>query len=281
METPNSIYRQIRQLLAEAGVPDSATDAGLLFHHVAGRRHWESAALTGEQAAQLLALAHRRANREPLQYLLGHWPFGPLCLAVGPGVLIPRPETELVAQAAAEELACAPRAVALDLCSGTGAIALYLQHGCPEADITAVELETAAFDYLMRNCETYAQKSSGAPRPVQADALQYAEQLAPASVGLVVANPPYVTKAEYATLEPELYFEPRTALVADEDGLVFYRKIAQSYAAALDGGGCLVFEIGAAQGIPVRTILETYGYKSTEIRPDYAGLDRIAVARRP
>lgn len=269
-------YLQIRDMLRQAGVEDAGFDASTLFAHAAGRPRFFVDELDDAQWQVLLALAQRRAKREPLQYILGRWPFLDLELAVGPGVLAPRPETEEVCLAAAElvRVAGLEQPDILDLCSGTGALALGLQSLLPGARATAVELHPDAFGYLQQNT------AGTGVRVVRADALTYYKELAPESLDLLISNPPYVTEAEYETLAPEVHAEPRTALVAGEEGLAFYRAFARDYRAVVRPGGHLVFEIGAGQGRALQRILEENGWGAVEIRPDTAGRDRMALAEK-
>lgn len=275
------LYRELRAQLNEAGVEDAGFETETLFRHVTGHSRFERDTVPPRQAQALRALARQRTERVPLQYLLGRWPFLGLELEVGPGVLVPRPETEQVCLAAVERLSGMSAPVVVDLCAGTGALALGLQWRLPQAVVTAVELDTAAMPYLLRNIEAFAAAHPRAPHPVQADVFTYHGRLAPALLDLIVSNPPYVSEAEYATLAPELFHEPRQALVPGADALAFYRAIAVNYAAALKPGGHLVFEIGATQGSAVTDILRESGYLGVEIRPDYAGHPRIALAHKP
>jgi len=274
-------YRRCRNQLRQAGIAEAAFEAETLISHVTGRSRFEPGTLTAEQKLVLDALIIKRLNREPLQYLLGSWPFMDLELAVGPGVLIPRPETEQVCLAALKCLAGNPQPTVLELCAGTGAMALAIQSRLPQATVTAVELDAAAFGWLERNIQAFAQNHATAPMSVQADVLEYHHALPVAALDLIVCNPPYVAEAEYAGLEPELYFEPRRALIAPEGGLFFYRRIARDYLKALKPGGWLVFELGAGQAPAVGELLAQNGYTAIETRPDYAGHDRIALAQRP
>lgn len=279
MVNPGDAVRKVKNLLAEAGIDDAAFEAAQLFEHVAGESRFLAADLTNEQWQRLQMLAQKRAQRYPLQYLLGSWAFMGLELEVGPGVLIPRPETEEVCEAALGVLRAKMAPAVLDLCAGTGALALGIQKNLPQATVTAVELQEAAFDFLRRNCGRYAGEWERVPQAVCADALEYYKTLPPAGLDLIVSNPPYVTEKEYKALAPELYFEPQTALVAPEDGLLFYRRIADAYKPALKPGGALVFEIGAGQGEAVEGILFANGYTAVEVRRDAAGNPRIALAK--
>lgn len=273
------MYLRLKKQLQEAGVEDAGFDVEQLIRHVAGRSRFELNALTPAQLAALEALATRRAQRQPLQYLLGTWPFLGLELKVGPGVLIPRGETEQVCLAAAQTLAGVEAPAVLDLCAGAGALALGIQSCVPGARVTAVELYPEAFAYLEANIAAFAESHASAPCAVQADVCTYGATLPTAAFHLIVSNPPYVSEQEYATLAPELAHEPRTALVAGQGGLAFYHAIAQGYRHCLVPGGHLVFELGAGQGPAVAARLAQSGYGGIRLLPDTAGHTRIAVAR--
>ena len=249
---PRAAVREVEQRLTAAGCPDADFDARELFRLATGRDvRLSDRPLTAEQAAALEALCTRRAAREPLQYLCGSWSFLDFELAVGPGVLCPRADTEVVAQAAAETLAgiAAPRV--LDLCAGTGCLGLGVKRFCPAAQVTCVEKSPAAFAYLEKNArcaltgqgrqtenvlEPTALEQANAPtfdwgpalnalranqkpayavQPVQGDLFTYWETLPEGQLELIVSNPPYLTAAEMAQLQPEVAKEPAMALAAE------------------------------------------------------------------
>ncbi len=272
------VYQTLCHRLQEAGIDNAGFEADMLIRHLAGAHRLQIETLSEAQCESLWALAARRCRREPLQYLLGEWDFLSLRLAVGPGVLIPRPETEELCLAAAALLHKEPCPAVLDLCAGSGALALGLQSLCPGATVTAVELYDEAFGYLKENVARFAQNHPAAPAAVQADVCTYHRQLAPHSLDLIVSNPPYVSETEYAVLAPELAFEPKSALVAEEEGLFFYRTIISLYQCALRPGGALLFEIGAGQAEAVAGMMERQGYREIGVQKDLQGLPRIVSA---
>ncbi len=281
---PLELHHTIKTLLQDAGVDNAGFDADALIEQAAGCPRLLAGEVTDEQAARATDMARRRAARVPLQYLLGRWPFLDIELLVGPGVLIPRGETEELCLAAAA-LCAGPAPRILDLCAGSGALALGLQSRLPDADVTAVEADGAAYGWLLRNIIHFEEQRPGVrcPAPVRGNALSYCKACGTRVFDLIVCNPPYVTEAEYRHLAPEVLAEPKTALVPPgegaRDGLLFYREIAKGYKAALKPGGALAFEIGAGQGEAVRGILLAQAYTGVEIRQDMAGKDRIALAR--
>ena len=205
--------------------------------------------LTEEQAARLETLCQRRESREPLQYLCGRWPFLDFELAVGPGVLCPRADTEVVAEAAAQTLAGCAAPKVLDLCAGTGCLGLGIKRLCPTASVTCVEKSPEALHYLVCNVRTALRSlpqgstedvleedeptlGSGllgiaalppAAQAVEGDLFDYWRGLPEGGLDLIVSNPPYLTASEMEDLQPEVAKEPAMALAAGEDGLDFYR----------------------------------------------------------
>lgn len=272
------IYRTIKQQLQEAGVENAGLDARLLLQIATGAGRFDDVDVSSKQQEELQTLVQRRIAHEPLQYLVGRWPFLNLELEVGPGVLVPRPETEEVCIAAMDCIKMLSNPAVVDLCSGTGALALGIQDSKPNANVLAVEWDKAAYGYLCKNIQNFKKEHRQAPLPVLADALEYYSRLIPQSVDLIVSNPPYVTEQEYLALEDELYYEPKQALVAPEDGLLFYKTIAKKYREALKPGGFIVFEIGSGQGKALRDILQLNGYRNIEIKRDMNGNDRFASA---
>lgn len=276
---PREALREVEARLTAAGCPDADFDAGELFRLVTGQdARLADMPLTAEQAAKLEALTARRATREPLQYLCGSWPFLDFELAVGPGVLCPRADTEVVAEAAAQMLAGVQAPKVLDLCAGTGCLGLGVKRFCPEADVTCVEKSPEAFRYLKKNVVSALKQ--GTARAVEGDLFTYWQGLPEGELDLIVSNPPYLTAAEMQQLQPEVAREPAMALEAGEDGLVFYRALAEHYQNALRPGGALALEIGWQQREAVTALLAANGWVNIACRKDYGGNDRCILARR-
>ena len=276
---PREALREVEARLTAAGCPDADFDAGELFRLVTGQdARLADRPLTAEQAAKLEALTARRATREPLQYLCGSWPFLDFELAVGPGVLCPRADTEVVAEVAAQMLAGVQAPKVLDLCAGTGCLGLGVKRFCPEADVTCVEKSPEAFRYLKKNAVSALKQ--GTARAVEGDLFNYWQGLPEGELDLIVSNPPYLTAAEMQQLQPEVAREPAMALEAGEDGLVFYRALAEHYQNALRPGGALALEIGWQQREAVTALLAANGWVDIACRKDYGGNDRCILARR-
>ena len=294
---PRTAVREVEQRLTAAGCPDADFDARELFRLATGRDvRLSDRPLTAEQAAALEVLCTRRAAREPLQYLCGSWSFLDFELAVGPGVLCPRADTEVVAQAAAETLAGIESPRVLDLCAveKSPAAFAYLEKNARCAltgqgrqtenvlEPSALEQANApAFDWgPALNALRAGKKPVYAVQPVQGDLFTYWETLPEGQLELIVSNPPYLTAAEMEQLQPEVAQEPAMALEAGEDGLVFYRALAQHYQNALCPGGALVLEIGWQQREAVSALLAENGWADIRCIQDFGGNDRCVIAHR-
>lgn len=277
-------YQRVRQALEKAGIEDAAFDAKVLLELAAGKAwRWRDAPLSEAEQACLRGLAQKRVRRVPLQYLAGRWPFLDFELAVGPGVLVPRADTELLCETAAQLLAKTTAPQVLDLCAGSGCVGIGIKSLVPACIVTCLEKSSEALPYLEQNAkEALAGRSvSPAAEVVQGDVFGFETTLEPQSLELIASNPPYVTEEEMEALAPELSFEPRAALCAAKQGLAFYHYIAPAYKKALCPGGWLVFEIGCAQGGAVLEILEAAGYECPACKQDLAGNDRVVLGRRP
>ena len=271
----NAAYRALCARLQAAGVPDAHFDAAQLYRFVTGRDPRLDDGPTPVEAERLAVLAARRAAREPLQYLLGTWDFLDFTLQVGPGVLCPRADSEVVCEAAVECLRGIAAPVVLDLCAGTGCLGLGVARSCPGAQVTCVEKSPDAWPYLQANTRGTGVKT------VQADVFAWYHTLAPESVDLILCNPPYLTAAEMAARMPETAHEPALALDGGPDGLDFYRLLTQQYRAPLRPGGWLVMEIGCAQAAAVLALGRQYGWQNGACRKDYGGNDRVILLQKP
>ena len=275
--TPREAVRAVEARLSAAGCPDADYDARELFRVAAGRdARLSDRVLTTEEAEKLEALCTRREQREPLQYLCGIWSFLDFDLAVGPGVLCPRADSEVVCETAIELLQQMgkPEPRVLDLCAGTGCLGIGIRHFVPSASVTCVEKSPQALQYLQANVHGTGVQAKAA------DVLQYWRELMPQSVQLIISNPPYLTGAEMQALMPETAHEPAMALDGGTDGLDFYRAIAAHYRDIVCPGGWLVFEIGCAQRADVMEICRQNGWQQVQVRKDYGGNDRVVYAQR-
>jgi release factor glutamine methyltransferase len=271
--------------LAAAGVPDPEVDAELLIGHVLGlsrggvqARLVMGGELDEADAAALEPLVARRVAREPLQHITGRAAFRSLELSVGPGVFVPRPETEQVAQLAIDALrATAEREpVAIDLGSGSGAIALAMATEVPHARVWAVENSPAAFPWTRRNVDEV-----GAPNLelVFGDLATALHEL-DGRAAVVISNPPYVPAGEMPR-DPEVRLhDPDAALYGGADGLDVVRVISRRAAELLHPGGVLVLEHAETQSAPIAAILAADGWRAVSHHRDYTMRDRATTAVR-
>lgn len=227
---------------------------------------------------EFLARLGRRLKREPLQYITGGVDFLDLRLAVGPGVLVPRPETEWWL----EDLISwwnskrdyGPRQI-LDMCTGSGCLALGLALNYPDASVLGVDISARALDFARRNAES---NSIGNVFFIRSDLFSGINPAA-LSLDIFVANPPYVTSMEYDKLEPEVRcWEPLEALDAGSDGLLYYRRIIPRLKGLMAPGGVAAFEVGAGQGGHVADLLEAAGLSQVRVIKDLAGHDRMVIS---
>ena len=235
---------------------------------------------TGRMVAHLDAMVARYRTGEPLAYVLGRWSFRHLDLAVDRRVLIPRPETEVVAGVAIDLARTLPRPVTVaDLGTGSGAIGLAMAHELPLGTVVwLTDASPDAIDVARANLAGLGRRGAG----VRVAAGDWFGAL-PAGVvlDLVVANPPYVADNTAELHDAVREWEPHTALFGGPDGLDAVRTIVATAPAHVRSGGWLVLEIGADHGPGVDTLLRGRGYEAVEIRPDLTGRDRVALGRLP
>ena len=281
-----TLLRQGERLLRRRAKPDPCEDAGtdafLLMEKVTGLTRTDyplkkDEAYAPAERAEYLALLRRRAAGEPVQYLLGEWDFMGLTFAVGPGVLIPRPETELLAETAIACLRGRQKPRVLELCGGSGCIAIAVAKALPQAEITVLELSGDAMSYLQKNIARHGVKNVTA---VQGDALSPPPTIA-GRYDAILSNPPYIARGELPTLQREVRREPAMALDGGADGLDFYRGFNGIYPKMLTDGGLLLYEIGEEQGDAVAALLREAGLERVAVLRDLYGLPRDVLGYAP
>ncbi|MFM6968525.1 MAG: peptide chain release factor N(5)-glutamine methyltransferase [Microbacteriaceae bacterium] len=285
MATVGEVVSELAERFSRAGIESPLADAELLVGFVTELTRGEVAAkafmgaeLTDEQAARIAELASRREAREPLQHITGQSPFRHLVLDVGPGVLVPRPETELVAQWAIDALLQVPShaPLAVDLGTGTGALALALATEVPHSRVYAVERFDDALTWASTNIERLG---DGRVTLVHADAAHALPEL-DGTVDVVVTNPPYIPEAEKPADIEVLGYDPETALFGGDDGLRDIRTFIATAARLLRPGGVLVLEHGDSQGAAVRDIATAAGFRGATTHSDLAHRERALTAVR-
>jgi release factor glutamine methyltransferase len=259
----NDLLRDAVERLRSSGIESSRAEARLL---------WECAQTTGEDFEMLL---QRRLAREPIAYITGHKEFWSLYFEVGPGVLVPRPETETLVDVALHELPdAAPPYRILDLGTGSACLLVALLKEFPNATGFGIDSSDAALSWGRRN--TTQQGMSGRCELSQLDWVG-----AQGTFDLIVSNPPYIRSSHIAALAPDVQnYEPREALDGGRDGLDAYRTLVPVLRRNLKRDGLALLEIGAGQHHMVRGILESQGLTLGRIEPDLAGIPRCVVVRR-
>lgn len=218
-------------------------------------------------------MTEKRKKGFPIQYILGEWEFYGYKFKVGEGVLIPRQDTETlidyVLDICRKNNIKSPKII--DLCSGTGCIAIALKKEMPDSEIYALENSGIALEYLEYN----AKLNQADIKIIEADVLEdkYTDNFK--DFDIIVSNPPYLTRQDMRELQPEVRFEPITALYAGEDGLYFYQRITPLWKKILKSGGMIVYEIGMNQHESVSDILKSNNFNQTEFIKDTAGIIRV------
>jgi release factor glutamine methyltransferase len=268
--------------LEAAGIERARVDAEWLLADVLGvsrgRLGLESGRrLDAAAAARYAALLRRRLAREPLQHIVGTQAFRTLSVRVSPAALVPRPETELLAEWALELLPPAPAPLVVDVGTGTGCIACALAAERPDARVIALDVSASAVGLARQNVLALG---LGARVSVVGSDLFTALDAA-VRADLVVANPPYLPTAIIPTLSPEVArFDPRQALDGGADGLELIRRLASEAPARLAPGGALVLETaGGEQALATVALLRSAGFVDVRTRPDLAGVDRFVAGR--
>ena len=267
-------YNDCKKQLQAAGVEDYVFEAKQIIKHVTGYNNTQiltkyTQPLTEFQQNNITAIIKQRLIRYPLQYIIGRWNFFGREFFVGPGVLIPRSDTETVIDVCLESTRQCENPRVLDLCAGSGCIGITIKGECASADVTLVEKYEEALNYTTKN----ALHNNADVKIVQGDVLK--TEGADGIYNLIVSNPPYIDEKDMKVLQPEVTFEPSTALAGGADGLDFYRHIAKEYKKHLASGGVLAFEVGINQADAVCEIMKQNGFEKVSVRKDYAEIDRV------
>lgn len=278
MSTVKEIYLEAKKQLLKAGIDDPGLNAAAIIKKHFGIQCHEIA-LCGDKPAKtgiddFWADIERRKKREPLQYIIGIWPFYGLDFYVGEGVLIPRPDTEILAETAVNFLKGRKNPKLLELCAGSGCVSTVAAKNVENCSLCCVEISDKALFYLKKNLEFHGLSEKS--EVLKADVLSSdTPKLLKGEFDAIVCNPPYIKSGDIASLEPEVKtFEPPLALDGGGDGLLFYRA-AKNYASLLKPGGMAAFEVGAGQADDVAALLESFGLCGIFIKKDFGGIDRV------
>lgn len=279
------IHQTVRSTLKNAGIESYDFETDILLEEFCGVTKEEITGMpekevTEKQYRETLDAATKRATHYPLQYIIKTWDFFGMHLKVGKGVLIPRPDTEVLVEHCLDYLSQFDRVGyrnIVDLCSGTGCIPLAIEEQMRKKlkmKIYAIEYDEQAYSYLVSNVKKLKSKVIYK----QDDVLSESTIKDYKNIDLIVSNPPYLTKSDMMKRQEEVTYEPFMALYGGEDGLYFYRKIIHLWKSALKKDGMLALEVGKDQHNAVRDIFLENGYTDIKFRKDYAGIIRVVSA---
>lgn len=281
--TYNNLYLDIRNRLKKAGCASASLEARELVCYGSGKTKEEffrdaPLYVAPETEKAILALVERHLNGEPVAYLIGEWEFYGLPLDISEAVLIPRPDTEVLASQAIEFVQTQGACRVLDLCAGSGCIGLAIAANAPECRVLLGEISEPAVRICRQNIRRNA--LTGQVTVMNLDALQ----LPPRTIGefqCIVSNPPYIPRADIETLDDSVKnFEPYLALCGGEDGYDFYTAIVRYWKEALVFGGRMYFEVGIGQADTVLRIMRSEGFGDLQIIPDLQGIPRVVFGTR-
>ncbi len=275
---PKELHREISASLKSAGIPDAEKEAELLIIHFAGIDRvalWRDLPPIPDEALRDIQNAmERREQGEPLHYILGEVEFWGLQIAVGPGVLIPRPETELIVEEVIGLAGMNRELRILDLCTGSGCLALALAKELPGSRVTGSDISETAVNYAARNAITNGIANA---RFLHGHLF---ETVPDERFDIIVSNPPYIVSSEIDTLQIEIReHEPREALDGGAEGLDFYRDIITEALGHLVPGGHIILELGMGQAGQVTAIARNAGFEVLKVKKDLAGIGRVLIAR--
>ncbi|HIY07623.1 MAG TPA: peptide chain release factor N(5)-glutamine methyltransferase [Candidatus Evtepia faecigallinarum] len=283
--TYHDLYLKIRMALSGAGIEGAQLEAREILCAAAGKTAEElyrdiSLYTTEDIAEKAVALQERRLTGEPIAYLVGEWSFCGLPFYVSREALIPRVDTEMLAQLAMNRLKEYPgNTRILDLCAGTGCVGLTAAALIRNTRAVLVDLSDGALDLCKRNIRRH--KLTGRAVYLKGDALQPPSH-ALGQFDVLVCNPPYIPTGDLAGLDSSVKdFEPLMALDGGADGLDFYRQITTLWQPALKPGGHLLYEVGIGQAEQVAWLLVKAGYENIRITRDTGGIDRVVEGQRP
>ncbi len=267
-------YNSTKKKLMDAGIEDYVFEAKQIIKHITGLNATQILTLYNNKLTQfqennLIALIHQREVRYPLQYIFGEWDFYGRPYTVGPGVLVPRADTETVIEEALEYLKEIKAPEILDLCAGSGCIGITLAKEKEDSKVLMVEKYMEAFRYTLKNLERNLATNAKA---IMGDIFE--KTGADNRYDLIVSNPPYIPENEMKDISPETKYEPETALLARDGGMEFYKAITENYTESLKDGGMLLFEVGINESEKVAEILKNAGYCDIKVKKDLNGIDR-------
>ncbi len=275
----NDFCKKLTDKLVSCSFEDAGFEADCIVADLLGVRNSAlriigETDISDEIVLKAESYADRRLKGEPLQYILGKWEFYGLDFFVGEGVLIPRPETELLIDIALKFAENKENITCFDLCSGSGCIGITVSKLIKDADVTVLEKSDEALKYLLKN---KAHNSADNVTVIQGDLFDGADLFDGKKCDILLSNPPYIRRDVISSLQREVLSEPQMALDGGADGLDFYRAIAEKWFCCVKSDGMVAVEIGEEQGSDVRQIFSKY-FKTVNVIKDFSGNDRVVTA---
>ena len=281
MKTLYAVYREAVKLLQSAGVDAPEFDAQQLVSFCFGYNKTQLLMNSGNPADEVKLIhfdscVKRRCDHEPLQYIIGMWDFYKYSFKVGSGVLIPRPETELLVEFAVEKIRENGCKVVFDLCCGSGCIGLSIAKECPGVEVYCLDISDDALEYTRKNKEMLMCDNV---KIVKSNILEGTSFIGLPRPDIILSNPPYIRSAEIQGLQSEVLFEPVLALDGGADGLIFYRQLAEVWYPLINHGGYLAIECGEDQSSDILSLFISKADKGRVIK-DAARHNRVVVVKR-
>jgi release factor glutamine methyltransferase len=273
------LLRHCALFLKKHGIPQAEKEAELIITEGIGidrvSLYRDNPTLSKAETEKLNEILRRRTKREPLQYIIGYVDFYGLKINVGQGVLIPRPETELLVEETLKRADRNSPIRIIDLCTGSGAIALALAKNLPMAELYGTDPSEKALKYAEENARINSIKN------VTFLHGSLFEPVKDMIFDIIVSNPPYIKSGDIQSLQPEIRdWEPKDALDGGKDGLYFYREIFSQAARHLKPKGLIIVEAGEGQAEDITHIVRSFQFEPLSVIKDYAGIERIVVATK-
>ena len=280
--TLSEVYRHGKDILTKAGIESPAFDVMCIFEFCFNLNRQQIVQFRNIHAdevktAKFLDLVWQRANRRPLQYILGYWYFMESRFKLGEGTLIPRDDTEVLVQEVLSLMNKLDRPKVLDLCAGPGTISISLAKRCANAQIIAVDNSKIALKFLKENVALNKTKNV---TPMELDIICDFNKFNFNDFDIIVSNPPYIPTKDLKSLQKEVQQEPKIALDGGDDGLRFYRAIAKNWSKFLKNNGYICLEIGVNQSENVKDILESSALECVIVAKDINGINRAIIAKK-
>lgn len=280
--TLNELYLRCSYLFEENYIENSGFEAKEIIKHQldideTGFFLKKTDTVSDADADNVMNFVKRRINGEPIQYILGEWDFYGMTYKVGKGVLIPRPETEILCEYIINEASKLSDPIIFDLCTGSGCIGITLKNNIPGAEIYMIDKSADALKYQAQNVEMNCKNLKVNTLCEDIFNMESFDSLPMADI--IVSNPPYIRSDEIRFLQSEVQLEPAMALDGGDDGLIFYRHIISEWTSHLKKSGIIAFECGEDQSDDIEAIFRYHGF-DTKIIKDYNDINRFVIGRR-